>query len=144
MCGIAGIASFGDNPVFLEEVQSMCDAMYHRGPDDCGYYESPATSRRGSPPDSPSVMMGMRRLSIIDLHTGRQPISNEEGSVWAVFNGEIYNFAELRRDLEAAATFLHRHRYRSHRPQLRAIGPGCVDRFAVCSHSPSGTNAGAN
>ena len=118
MCGIAGIASFGDKPVFLAEVQSMCDAIYHRGPDDCGYYESP------------DVVLGMRRLSIIDLHTGRQPISNEDGSVWVVFNGEIYNFAELRRDLEAQGhhfstatdTEVIVHSYEQY-------GVNCVDRF---------------
>src|ERR1035438_7617192 len=118
MCGIAGIASFGDKPVFRDEVQQMCDAIYHRGPDDCGYYESPR------------VVMGMRRLSIIDLHTGRQPISNEDGSVWVVFNGEIYNFAELRRDLEAQGhhfstatdTEVIVHSYEQY-------GVDCVDRF---------------
>jgi asparagine synthase (glutamine-hydrolysing) len=118
MCGIAGIAGFGGKPVFLDEVQTMCDALYHRGPDDCGYYESS------------DVVLGMRRLSIIDLHTGRQPISNEDGSVSVVFNGEIYNFAELRKDLEkqghrfstATDTEVIVHSYEQY-------GAGCVDRF---------------
>ncbi len=89
MCGIAGIASFGEKRVSVEEVRRMCDALYHRGPDDQGYYYSS------------EVVLGMRRLSIIDLQTGRQPIANEDGSVHVVFNGEIYNFAELRKDLES-------------------------------------------
>src|SRR5579859_1231275 len=89
MCGIAGVAGFGEKPVLLEEVQGMCDALYHRGPDDHGYYRSE------------DIVMGMRRLSIIDLNTGRQPIGNERGSVWVVFNGEIYNYKELRAELQA-------------------------------------------
>jgi asparagine synthase (glutamine-hydrolysing) len=88
MCGIAGIASSNGRPVALEELQSMCAVMAHRGPDDEGFYLG-----RG-------VGLGMRRLSIIDLKTGRQPVRNEDGSVWVVLNGEIYNFRELRRDLE--------------------------------------------
>jgi asparagine synthase (glutamine-hydrolysing) len=88
MCGIAGIASFDGRPAELSEVQRMCAALTHRGPDDDGFYVAPG------------VGMGMRRLSIIDLETGRQPVHNEDGTVWAVFNGEIYNFQELRSDLE--------------------------------------------
>jgi asparagine synthase (glutamine-hydrolysing) len=66
----------------------MCDAMVHRGPDDDGYYVAPG------------IGLGMRRLSIIDLATGRQPVHNEDRTVWVVFNGEIYNFRELRSVLE--------------------------------------------
>ena len=88
MCGIAGLLSLGDKPVFEEEIQSMCDAMVHRGPDDAGYYV-----RDG-------IALGMRRLSIIDLSTGHQPVHNEDRSIWVVFNGEIYNFKSLRADLE--------------------------------------------
>lgn len=67
----------------------MADAITHRGPDDEGYYVSGP------------VGLGFRRLSIIDLNTGHQPISNEDGSVWIVFNGEIYNYQELRQQLQA-------------------------------------------
>jgi asparagine synthase (glutamine-hydrolysing) len=88
MCGIAGILSLDGSPVAVEEVERMCAALVHRGPDDLGLYQS-----------GPAAL-GMRRLSIIDLETGKQPVRNEDGSIWAVFNGEIYNFRELRRDLE--------------------------------------------
>jgi asparagine synthase (glutamine-hydrolysing) len=80
--------SFDGAPVRLDELRRMCAALAHRGPDDEGLYVAPG------------VGLGMRRLSIIDLATGRQPVHNEDGTVWAVFNGEIYNFQELRRDLE--------------------------------------------
>ena len=66
----------------------MCSAIVHRGPDDEGVYLGDG------------VALGMRRLSIIDLEGGHQPIANEDGSVWIVFNGEIYNYRELRRELE--------------------------------------------
>jgi len=88
MCGIAGILSLNEKPVLLEEVRSMCAALSHRGPDDEGFYLNV------------DVGLGMRRLTVIDLETGRQPICNEDESVWVVFNGEIYNFRALRRDLE--------------------------------------------
>lgn len=88
MCGIAGILSLNSRSVCVEELQSMCAAMTHRGPDDDGFYVG-----RG-------MGLGMRRLSIIDLETGRQPVHNEDGSIWVVLNGEIYNFKELRRALE--------------------------------------------
>src|SRR2546428_1079894 len=88
MCGIAGIMSFNGRPVSSEERVAMCTAMFHRGPDKEGFYIGPG------------VGLGMRRLSIIDLQTGHQPVSNEDGTVWVVFNGEIYNFRDLRRKLE--------------------------------------------
>jgi asparagine synthase (glutamine-hydrolysing) len=88
MCGIAGIVSLEGQPVFQQELRNMCSAITHRGPDDEGFYFGTG------------VGLGMRRLSIIDLDSGRQPVSNEDGSVWVVFNGEIYNFQELRDDLE--------------------------------------------
>jgi asparagine synthase (glutamine-hydrolysing) len=88
MCGIAGIVSLDKKPVDPNEVQKMCDAIVHRGPDDEGFYFEPG------------VGLGMRRLSIIDLHTGHQPIHNEDGSIQIVFNGEIFNYKELRQDLQ--------------------------------------------
>src|SRR5262245_56728583 len=88
MCGIAGLVSLGPKSVFEEEVQAMCDAMTHRGPDDAGYYVDG------------KVALGMRRLSIIDIDGGHQPVHNEDRTVWVVFNGEIYNYRQLRRSLE--------------------------------------------
>ena len=87
MCGIAGIL-FKDRPAEARLVKAMCDEMRHRGPDDEGFHV-----------DGPCAL-GMRRLSIIDLGTGHQPMANEDRSVWIVFNGEIYNFQELRNSLE--------------------------------------------
>ena len=81
MCGIAGFVLL-DQPAQRARVQAMCDQIRHRGPDDEGLYID-----RG-------CAIGMRRLSIIDLSTGHQPISNEDGSVWIVFNGEIYNYQD--------------------------------------------------
>jgi asparagine synthase (glutamine-hydrolysing) len=88
MCGIAGIVSLDKERVDPGDLQRMCDAIVHRGPDDEGYYFEPG------------VGLGMRRLSIIDLNTGHQPIHNEDGSIQIVFNGEIYNYKELRQDLQ--------------------------------------------
>jgi asparagine synthase (glutamine-hydrolysing) len=87
MCGIAGIASLTERPVGQEELRAMCGVLVHRGPNAGGVYLGPG------------VGLGMRRLSIIDLRTGDQPIGNEDGTVWVVLNGEIYNFRDLRRDL---------------------------------------------
>ena len=88
MCGIAGYFLRGAE-ARLATVRAMCDQIRHRGPDDEGFHV-----------DGPCAI-GMRRLSIIDLSTGHQPISNEDGSIWIVFNGEIYSYQELRRDLIA-------------------------------------------
>src|SRR4029077_2622309 len=82
VCGIAGIVRGEGRPVFEREVRAMCGAMTHRGPDEEGVYLSEG------------VGLGMRRLSIIDLENGQQPVSNEDGTVWVVFNGEIYNYRE--------------------------------------------------
>ena len=90
MCGIAGTLRLSaDEPAVRETVARMCAVLRHRGPDDEGIHVDGALG------------IGMRRLSIIDLATGRQPIANEDGTVWTVFNGEIYNFRELRAELLA-------------------------------------------
>src|SRR5271165_2682111 len=86
MCGIAGFL-LQNGKASVDDVRVMTDLIRHRGPDDEGMYT-----------DGPCGI-GMRRLSIIDLSTGHQPISNEDGSIWVVFNGEIYNYQELRDDL---------------------------------------------
>lgn len=90
MCGIAGKLSFeASRPVYPETVLRMTRALAHRGPDDEGLYV------KGP------IGLGHRRLSILDLSSaGHQPMSNEDGTVWLVFNGEIYNFLELREGLE--------------------------------------------
>jgi asparagine synthase (glutamine-hydrolysing) len=85
MCGICGKFVFEANGrVSPELVKAMADTIHHRGPDDEGYYFSG------------QVGLGFRRLSIIDLQSGHQPLSNEDGSIWIVYNGEIYNYQELR------------------------------------------------
>jgi asparagine synthase (glutamine-hydrolysing) len=90
MCGIAGIVELGGGPRPDGRVlRSMCDVIRHRGPDDTGVR---INGRVG---------LGMRRLSIIDLAGGQQPMVNEDDTVWVVFNGEIYNFRELRARLES-------------------------------------------
>ena len=91
MCGIAGFvrqAGMATPPEMARAtIKQMCDVIEHRGPDDEGYFVRD------------EVVLGMRRLSIIDLATGRQPMSNEDGTIWIIFNGEIYNHRELRQDL---------------------------------------------
>ncbi len=90
MCGICGYINFDKQDYAREQdIRRMCDVIVHRGPDEDGYFVHD------------NVALGMRRLSIIDLQTGRQPIANEDKSIWIVYNGEIYNFPELRKELEA-------------------------------------------
>jgi asparagine synthase (glutamine-hydrolysing) len=85
MCGICGKLAFDHREIISPSlVKAMADTIQHRGPDDEGYYVSGP------------VGLGFRRLSIIDLKSGHQPLSNEDGSIWIVFNGEIYNYQELR------------------------------------------------
>lgn len=97
MCGICGQYNFGDGrPVVPHDIERMATSIAHRGPDDSGFYL-----------DGP-LGLGFRRLSIIDLAGGHQPMSDEEESVWVVFNGEIYNFPEFKRELEG-----HGHRFRT-------------------------------
>lgn len=91
MCGIAGIFNYRTresiDPVLLT---GMCEIITHRGPDDVGYYLD----------QEAGLGLGHRRLSIIDLTTGNQPMSNAREDIWIVFNGEIYNFPELKRELQ--------------------------------------------
>ncbi|HEV8364225.1 MAG TPA: asparagine synthase (glutamine-hydrolyzing) [Gemmatimonadaceae bacterium] len=91
MCGIAGFAGIARYaPDAAEVLRRMCDAIRHRGPDDAGYFVGP------------TACIGMRRLSIIDVAGGHQPMANEDESVRIVFNGEIYNFRDLRQRLRVA------------------------------------------
>jgi asparagine synthase (glutamine-hydrolysing) len=97
MCGIAGIVAPPHETVERYEVAEMCSTLIHRGPDDEGIYiKGP-------------VGLGMRRLSIIDLVDGHQPIHNETEDVWIVFNGEIYNYPQLRKDLEGRGHCFYTH-----------------------------------
>ncbi|MGH9470500.1 MAG: asparagine synthetase B family protein [Terriglobia bacterium] len=97
MCGICGIFNcFSGAPVEAERLKRSTDAMAHRGPDDAGHYYDG------------SVGLGNRRLSVIDLAGGHQPLSNEDGSLWITFNGEIYNYRELR-----AQMITRGHRFRT-------------------------------
>ncbi|PYX53706.1 MAG: asparagine synthetase B, partial [Acidobacteria bacterium] len=121
MCGIAGIAGEADELV----VKDMLARIRHRGPDDTGIYATP----RNHP--GAKVAMGNNRLSILDLSpAGHQPTSNEDGTVWVAYNGEIYNFAELRQELENDG-----HRFLSHTdteilPHLyEKYGPDMVNRL---------------
>ncbi len=94
MCGIAGVMERDRaRPADPAVVRAMMDALAHRGPDDEGTHFDGA------------VGLGHKRLSIIDLSTGHQPLTNEDGSLWIIFNGEIYNYLELRRDLTRNHTF---------------------------------------
>ncbi|HEX5731469.1 MAG TPA: asparagine synthase (glutamine-hydrolyzing) [Blastocatellia bacterium] len=111
MCGIVGEVSSNGRPVNERVVERMCAAIVHRGPDDEGYYFNPGleTGSGSHPQGTASVGLGMRRLAIIDLNTGHQPIHNEDKSAWVVLNGEIYNYTELRADLESKGHLFYTH-----------------------------------
>lgn len=99
MCGIAGKFCFDPNrPIAVERLHAMTAVIAHRGPDADGFYTGAG------------IGLGHRRLSIIDLSTGDQPLGNEDGTVRVIFNGEIYNFADIRAELERSG---HRFRTRS-------------------------------
>lgn len=119
MCGIAGFVGITpDEDESAHLLQRMCNKILHRGPDDEGYYVDK------------NVGLGMRRLSIIDLPGGHQPISNEDGTKQIIFNGEIYNFQTLRHQLKiqghhfttSSDTEVILHQYEQD-------GPGCVKKF---------------
>ncbi len=118
MCGIAGIVRWDGRPVLDAEIRAMCGAMIHRGPDEEGVHVTGG------------VGLGMRRLSIIDLAGGQQPVFNEDRSICIVFNGEIYNYPELRRQLLA-----HGHRFRTNGDTETIVhlyeeyGTRCVDHL---------------
>src|SRR5499426_1198014 len=121
MCGIVGMSGpeLTENAAAPRElIARMCGVIEHRGPDDEGHYIEPG------------IAMGMRRLAIIDVATGRQPISNEDGSIWIVFNGEIYNYRELRELLLARG---HKLRTRTDTETIAHLyedeGERCVERL---------------
>ncbi len=119
MCGMTGIFEHARREPFPEElIHRMNQTIVHRGPDDEGIFSGPG------------IGLGFRRLSIIDLSTGHQPISNEDGTLWVMLNGEIYNYPELRADLESKG-----HRFASQSDTETIVhlyeeyGPGCFSRL---------------
>ena len=119
MCGIAGFVSHGQlGPDARDRAIRMRDVITHRGPDEAGLHIDTRAA------------LAHRRLSIVDLKTGQQPLSNEDESIWVIFNGEIYNHAGIRKDLEARG-----HRYRTHSDTESIVhayeewGDDCVQYF---------------
>ena len=126
MCGIAGICNFQGIPLQKDQIQAMITTLNHRGPDDEGIFLSGSIS----PNSRAQAGLGHKRLSIIDLKTGHQPMSNEDGTVWIVHNGEVYNFPDLRNELIQKG-----HRFRTHSDTETIIhlyeemGTSCVNRL---------------
>lgn len=118
MCGITGFVTLAPSTEAENVLQGMTECLRHRGPDGEGFYRDPYAS------------LGHRRLSIIDLATGGQPMANESGDLWITYNGEIFNHADLRADLERAG---HRYRTRSDTETIlhayEQYGADCVSRF---------------
>ena len=126
MCGIAGVFNRSGQPVELNQLVRMTRTLVHRGPDEEGFFVNCRPNSASIPSDgiavrtlaaaggdggsatAGSVGLGHRRLSIIDLSSGQQPLSNEDGTVWISFNGEVYNFQSLQEELEAKG-----HRFRT-------------------------------
>ena len=105
MCGIAGAISRQAEGQSVDAARALTDALAHRGPDGAGFWtdaEPTRVARAGELPRAAQTVLGHRRLSIVDIEGGSQPLANEDGSVWVSYNGEIFNAAELRRDLERA------------------------------------------
>lgn len=131
MCGIAGaIWTNPDRAIDLPVLERMTSELRHRGPDDQGTYHTDYRLR--TPYDSqPGIALGHRRLSIIDLAGGHQPLSNEDNTVWIVFNGEIYNYVDLRRRLEGSG-----HKFRTDSDTETIVhlyedeGPNCFAHLA--------------
>ncbi len=131
MCGICGVFySDRTRRVDHDTLVAMNQQIVHRGPDDDGFLLEA------------NVGLAMRRLSIIDIQTGHQPISNEDGKVWIVFNGEIYNHLDLRRDLESRVTAIAQRATR--KPSsicTKNMGASASNICAGCLLSRSGTAA---
>jgi asparagine synthase (glutamine-hydrolysing) len=113
MCGISGFVYFDGAPVDPKIIQGMSDVQRHRGPDESGWHVTDVAA------------LGHRRLSIIDLSTGQQPLANEDGSVWISFNDEIYNYQDLRRDLVGS----HRFRTQSDTETIVHLYESCPETF---------------
>ncbi len=119
MCGICGIlAADKEQIIDPKELRKMVKPIVHRGPDDEGFY---AWQNLG---------FGFRRLSIIDLHNGHQPLSNEDGTIWIVFNGEVYNFQDLRKELiQKGHVFTTNTDTETIVHLYEEMGPNCVSRL---------------
>src|SRR5512146_1476 len=135
MCGIAGIAHWDGRPIAQSALQGMAAALVHRGPDEEGFYRNEAACSGAA--GGAAIGLAHRRLAIVDLASGQQPLANEDDSVWIVFNGEIYNYLALYRELS-----LRGHRFRT-RSDTEVIvhayeewGDVCLERlhgmFAFC------------
>lgn len=118
MCGIAGIISYNNAPIEIKFIEQMTRALAHRGPDGEGFHLEK------------SIALGHRRLSIIDLELGNQPMCNEDGTVWITYNGELYNYRELRKDLLSLG-----HSFKTNSDTEVIIhsyeqwGEGCLEKF---------------
>lgn len=128
MCGICGKIDFNSKPIDRDLIKRMCQKMVHRGPDDEGIFIGPRSKAQSS---KINVGLGHRRLSIIDLsEAGHQPMCNEDESVWIVYNGEIYNFLEIKERLEKKG-----HIFKSHTDTEVIIhayeewGYDCINHF---------------
>src|SRR3990172_1873427 len=119
MCGICGVVTLKPGEaVDSELLRCMNRSLIHRGPDDEGYYLDEHAG------------LGMRRLSIIDLYTGQQPIANESGDIWVVYNGEIYNFRQIRAELEGRGhVFKTKAKKEIIVHAYEEYGDACVQRF---------------
>src|SRR6188768_1121743 len=119
MCGIAGIVQSVPDAQGLSTLERMTRTLHHRGPDGYGFYHY-----------ADRVFLGHRRLSIIDVAGGHQPMANEDNSIWITYNGEIYNHAAVRVPLEQSG-----HQYRSHCDTETILhaweqyGADCVQHF---------------
>ncbi|HWB82786.1 MAG TPA: asparagine synthase (glutamine-hydrolyzing) [Bryobacteraceae bacterium] len=118
MCGIAGSVTVAPSQFQRSALERMTDSIRHRGPDDAGYYQDAHAS------------LGHRRLSIIDVAAGHQPMANEDATLWIIFNGEIFNHSDLRPELEQAG---HRYATRCDTETIlhayEQYGPDCLSRF---------------
>jgi asparagine synthase (glutamine-hydrolysing) len=122
MCGITGLWKWNNGPITEDEITSFTYSLRHRGPDGQGIYIDPADC---------SLALGHRRLAILDLSpTGRQPMSYANERYWLIYNGEVYNFVELRRELEAlGCQFVSQSDSEIILAAYHQWGPACQQKF---------------